>query len=1218
MAPRAMDGNKPSDSPWCLRNFLSYGTLSVGLLPYAAEQLRQDIDKSFAEDGWGVFVAQRVLQHLENPEDDLTLRELDFLVQQKFVFASVSLPTSNHLIIRIYLIPYDLPGVQGQLRVRKEVILLPARRRMADLLPKLSRSPQCWDGLSLPGPPLAAPGITLSGIYEDLPSPSRLVTAASVPVSRRLLNVSDELENLGLRSKLYRYQRRSVAAMVQKEMDLTDEPDPLYLPVKGMKGEEFYLQPGTMEVLIERPLVTPCRGGILCEELGTGKTVMILALVLSTLHQLSAPEPSILDTRPVLTPLALRHFPSSEFGMARTRFSRSSSKPEARTRPGVPTLVELLLHRLATNPATFMSESQTQRYVRIQENFEKLEQYNEPRIDNLPFYLDYQGEPIDNERKNKRLGPAPRGPRMFYLTSATLIIVPTNLLLQWTQECSRHCEDLIRLCVLSGNGPMPPARILASEYDVRFTAEDRTSNSKEKTYRPDWTCRPCTCSEYPNVRVPKCVCKPPEYSPLLQIRWKRLVIDEGHVSASLSTALTPFTKSLSVERRWIVTGTPTTNLLGLSLGKNVSETSTVLEDAGESLDPSSRAPSEGLDSQSSEADVSLAARIWTHDDGEDLSKLGNMIAHFVGVPQLLANPSMINTHIRDALLNRRGADRREPRPGAIEVLKQFMASVMIRHRIADVEEEVRLPPINQELVLLDLEPLAVKSYNALQAVIAINAVTSERKDQDYMFHPQNRAHLQITVQNLSQIMFWSVDQNRYYADELLRDSGASSRRSIKPSTSPDDVELLNEALHHLELAAADPLWWELQAHEDVPYIVYNLGRPIFEAWTRTAYPIDSGESVSAAVAGYMHRDRLRGLRDLVVSQPLISEDSLVDMGHNTAEEDIKQRARYEASLKRQKKKSSEASQMKAAHAAKVAAEPERARATPSVLVAQSHISRTRLGSSGSSKLNYILQEVLKYSPTEKFLIFSDSELTLAHIGEALELIDVDYLRFSTQTTARVREQFVLTFETTDKYRVFLMELKHGARGLNLISASRVIFCEPVWRADVESQAIKRCHRIGQTRPITVKTLAIRGTAEQNMAARRLALRDSEKIPKLLDETGMRAFIANPKFLTHTSDKLPVVDFPLVKLASSIVEDATMDEVCVSSEGLNSPRSIRIRVLTEDPRPSTASSSKRRRLRVSDSAQDDIQQLPIHQGVRLSVATTESLDDVLPQRRVHFV
>lgn len=42
----------------------------------------------------------------------------------------------------------------------------------------------------------------------------------------------------------------------------------------------------------------------------------------------------------------------------------------------------------------------------------------------------------------------------------------------------------------------------------------------------------------------------------------------------------------------------------------------------------------------------------------------------------------------------------------------------------------------------------------------------------------------------------------------------------------------------------------------------------------------------------------------------------------------------------------------------------------------------------------------------------------------------------------------------------------------------------------------------------VKTLAIRGTAEENMVARKIALKDQpEKLPKLIEEAGMRHFIA---------------------------------------------------------------------------------------------------------------
>ncbi|KAJ7436218.1 P-loop containing nucleoside triphosphate hydrolase protein [Mycena latifolia] len=1178
-------------SPFSPGNFLSYGTLSISLLPEAIEQLQQELPhQTLAEDGWSVFTANQILGYLNNLEDDPLLRELDFLVLHKFIFASYALENSNARI-RIYLIPHDLPGVQGQLRVRKDKIVGDARRFLSSLLPKVSRSRECWDGHGIPDPAFVAPATTLAGIYEDLPSPQSVITDTSTPVTRRLLDLSDELGDLGIRSTLHRYQRRSVAAMVQKEMDLSDKPDPLYFPVVGMHSEQFFLQPGTMELLLERPLVAPCRGGILCEELGTGKTVMILGLILSTLNELSEPEPSIIDTRPVLTPAAFRHFPSGVFEKARTRVFRNKAKNDV----GVPMLVELLLHKLATTPPPFIPQHRAHSYASIKEDVENLEQYTGPRKDNLPFYLDYQGEPTDNERPNKRSGPAAPGPRMLYLTSATLVVVPPNLLLQWTQECSLHCEDSLRLCVLKKDKPMPSARVLASEYDIvlitypRFTAEDKSKRKGNSTWHA------CKCAEYPNVRVPKCVCEPLAGSPLMQIRWKRLVIDEGHVSASLSTVLTPFTKMLSVERRWIVTGTPTTNLLGLNLGSKGNESFASLPEASA---PSSPTPSEGFESSVADGSVAeISTRVWTRVDGKDLTDLGNMITHFIRVPQLLANPQLIHSHVKDALLDRRG-----PRIGSIEVLMQLMSSVMVRHRIADVEEEVILPPVTQELVLLDLDPLAIKSYNALQAAIAFNAVDSERKDKDYMFHPANVGALQLTVQNLSQLMFWHVDDNYYNADERLRDSEESIKKVIARSNS-EDARLFQAAIHHLRVAATDPLWRALQTHEDVPYRIYDLKRPIFEAWTRTAHCIDPSD---ASCSGLIHPDRLLKLRRLILHQPLLSDESLVGQGQNTAEQDAKQRQHYLESLKRKKGSKSEQSSSRKAthhtvdpstveaikkHVALISEDLDTPIHTnefdpPSALVSKSPIANTRLGSSASSKLNYIVNEVLQYAPTEKFLIFSDSELSLAHIGEALQLIGVESLRFTTQTAAEVRQQFVLTFETSEKYRVFLMELKHGARGLNLITASRVIFCEPVWRADVESQAIKRCHRIGQTRPITVKTLAIRGTAEENMAARKKALKDSkEKIPKLLEENGMRAFIANPKFITCEPTDLPTIQVPLVKLAPTLDEDAPMDDIGQPSLSTPPRRRVQFTAENDDISPRTASALKRK-LHTPNSPGDD--------------------------------
>jgi hypothetical protein len=145
----------------------------------------------------------------------------------------------------------------------------------------------------------------------------------------------------------------------------------------------------------------------------------------------------------------------------------------------------------------------------------------------------------------------------------------------------------------------------------------------------------------------------------------------------LSTNLTPFTKLLSVERRWIVTGTPTTNLLGLSLGKKINEQTQSQEDRM-MIDPASDteySPGPSRSRTGSPMNGDLPPRIWNKYDREDLNKLGRMITHFVAIPQFSADSKLAQTHITEPLLDPKG-----PRQGTIQVLTQVMEMIMIRHR----------------------------------------------------------------------------------------------------------------------------------------------------------------------------------------------------------------------------------------------------------------------------------------------------------------------------------------------------------------------------------------------------------------------------------------------------------------------------------------------------------------------------------------------------------
>lgn len=68
----------------------------------------------------------------------------------------------------------------------------------------------------------------------------------------------------------------------------------------------------------------------------------------------------------------------------------------------------------------------------------------------------------------------------------------------------------------------------------------------------------------------------------------------------------------------------------------------------------------------------------------------------------------------------------------------------------------------------------------------------------------------------------------------------------------------------------------------------------------------------------------------------------------------------------------------------------------------------------------------------------------------------------------------------DQTQVFLISLKAGGTGLNLVGADVVIRYDPWWNQAAQNQATDRAHRIGQVHKVTVYNLISKGTIEEKI------------------------------------------------------------------------------------------------------------------------------------------
>ena len=117
----------------------------------------------------------------------------------------------------------------------------------------------------------------------------------------------------------------------------------------------------------------------------------------------------------------------------------------------------------------------------------------------------------------------------------------------------------------------------------------------------------------------------------------------------------------------------------------------------------------------------------------------------------------------------------------------------------------------------------------------------------------------------------------------------------------------------------------------------------------------------------------------------------------------------------------------------------------------------------------------------KMLVFSQFTTYLGLIADELDERGIAYYTITGSTPKRRRLELVDAFNA-DATPVFLISLKAGGTGLNLVGASVVVHADPWWNAAAQDQATDRAHRIGQTRDVTVYKVIVRDTIEDRILA----------------------------------------------------------------------------------------------------------------------------------------
>lgn len=933
----------------------------------------------------------------------------------------------------------------------------------------------------------AQPGEYESSLVQresQLPSPNDVIVS--------LVNNYPKSTIPGVTSELYPFQVDSLCKMLEKESFPGNIAVPYFKNFNSPTGSPYFfdmLNPGFYQ---NAELYSSPRGGILAENMGLGKTLICLSLVCLTKFEVST----------VPSDIILFHDKSEYL---------DGSRYVSRTKE-IKSLKEICRNVIAMNslPWKYYQDDLPQSVVRL--------------LSASPGYfkVSLENSHRASERRQEYLF------RTLYLSNTTLLIVPENLFHQWNHELAKHID---------------PAFLHKLFVSDRFKKEIVSDHAK---YTGRFPITPDDILRYDIVVVTSPALarlhKTSSENVLMSIYWKRLIIDEGHLMSLKNSNLSVLCSSISAERRWAVTGTPTSGLTNLHMDEE-------------------EKPSEDVaNSPRKKRKYVVKSKFNVRDD---LVKLGNLVGSYFKIEPFHSQPKLWNSAIVRNLTNSTFNTEKN--------LEKLLNLLMVRHNLSDVENDLKLPQLHHEAVFISPSYHNKLSVNLFAAVLAVNAVSSEREGSDYMFDPSNRQQLRRLVNNLQLATFyWTGFQHEDV--QTLISIAKHCMEKKKPNGElhygPQDQNLLKLSLSAAQEAVFNKRWRTASLLHEMQYFVRGL-LPEFAKH----FGIGNMESLTvfgapqlASIQNFFYKNRFLDFNDLgklnarlEVASKQFWESYWSDSARQTNTKFKRQESSHDFDVHGLKialdedvmdtqltispsKKNSSAQDWKSTRTSL-----EMESGTPGCESAFQDLKECEILGSASAKLSYLASRLVDHQKQKvKSIVFFEFEDSAYYLTELLDILGVNYILYATFIGAGQRSNNLADFDSHNANQnggiALIMDLRLASHGLTIISATRVYFLSPVWQRSVEAQAIKRAHRIGQTNEVFVETLVLRGTLEEEIYRRR---ENDVETPAnsrqfVIDDFGMQQFILRHDFLP-TSDKKEYSEFQAASIDGESHTESVVDE-----------------------------------------------------------------------------